>query len=40
MIKLTQAQWHMVAAADDIVEKDGEIIGVVMDGQTHLFLNA
>lgn len=37
MIKLTDAQWHMVAAADDIINVDGDIIGVVVSGDTFIF---
>lgn len=40
MIKLTQAQWHMVSAADDIIKKDGYIIGVVFDGIKIIFTEA
>lgn len=32
MKKLTESQWHMVAAADDIIVVQGRIVGVVMDG--------
>jgi len=31
MTSFTQSQWHLIAAADDIVELDGQIVGVVMD---------
>lgn len=37
MINLTEAQWHMVAAADDVIEKDGCIVGVIFDGKEYLF---
>jgi hypothetical protein len=35
---LTENQWHMVAAADDIIERGGRIVGVVMDGVEHWFI--
>jgi len=31
MTSFTQPQWHLIAAADDIIELDGQIVGVVMD---------
>lgn len=37
MNKLTQAQWHQVAAASEIIMRDGRIIGVVDDGEEILF---
>lgn len=34
---MTQAQWHLIAAADDIIKHDGHIIGVVIDGEKIFF---
>ena len=36
-MNLTQNQWHLIAAADDIIELDGQIVGVVMDGVERWF---
>lgn len=40
MINLPQSQWHMVAVADNIIERDGQIVGVVMEGVEHWFIRA
>lgn len=34
---LTEAQWHMVAAADDTIKRNGLIIGVVMGDVVTMF---
>lgn len=40
MIQLTQSQWHMIAAADDVIEKNGNIVGVVFDNVKIIFTEA
>ena len=30
-MNMTSSQWHMIAAADDIIECNGRIVGVVID---------
>lgn len=37
MNRLIESQWHMVAAADDIIEKNGGIVGVIFNGITIIF---
>lgn len=37
MRDLTSADWHRVAAADDVIIKDGRIVGVIEDGKEVLF---
>lgn len=39
-MNLTQSQWHMIAAADDIIKRDGHIVGVVFDGAEIIFIEA
>lgn len=37
MKELTQAQWHRIAAADELVNENGNIIGVIENGEVTLF---
>lgn len=34
---MTQAQWHQVASADDVLWEDGQIVGVVEGGREIYF---
>jgi len=36
-MNLTQAQWHRIAAADDVIWQDGQIVGVIEDGKAFYF---
>lgn len=37
MIKLTESDMHMIAAADYLVENDGRIFGVIINGMITMF---
>ena len=37
MSNLTQAEWHQVAVASEVIMRDDRIVGVVEDGEQVLF---
>ena len=37
MRELTQSEWHRIAAADNVLEQEGHIVGIIEDGETVMF---